>query len=119
MTKSEIEIMDFNNYEEYTIYCKQHGKEMIYWDTEKITKFTNKVAELLKDPEFKKKYYDGVKKIQAANKRRVTIGGDEKDDVLSRARIILMKKQKTKNTAQPSKPNPNIQKKSRGGMYQI
>lgn len=95
-----MEIVDFKNFEEFQVYMKQHAQQMKYWSTEQIEQFTEKVSKLKEtNPEFKEKYEKMIARIDAKQKKPITIGGTEKETERSRAKLKLKEianKQKNK-----------------------
>ena len=116
-----MELIDFNNFEQFQIYMKQHVQEMPNWSTEQTRKFNESFNTLYDEsPEFRQKYDNWIKRTQAqANKKRaVTIGGTPEQTAYSQAKLKLMevkqalKKKKEESLQGPKEQTPQKQEKN-------
>ncbi len=111
-----MEIVDFKNFEEFQVYMKQHAQQMQHWSTEKIQQFNEKVLKLKEtNPEFKEKYEKMIARIDAKQKKRITIGGTKDETEHSRAMVKLKEIQ----NKQKNKEKSTIEIVRRKKQYEI
>ena len=104
-----MEIADFKNFEQFLVYTKQHAEEMQHWSMEQHQKFSEKVWKLREEnPEFRQKYDNWVKRLEASSKKKqaIVIGGTGDEQAYSQAKFKLLKlrenlnKDKIQNSAE-------------------
>lgn len=98
----DIEIMGFNNFEQFLAYIRQNGSEMKNWSSEKTKEFCDKVMKLREEsPEFKEKYDDWQKRLERKQKKSnivIVLGGTPEETAKSQAFLKLKEvQQKYKN----------------------